>query len=215
MRKTSTWEIIKRNLENLSILEITDSKLHKVNSQDLFLYFLARLSAKDKYYSVSQFFSPSQSKYDQYDQRLKELRESNPINLAITSGFGTTELTKSYGEDHVIHVHSRNLEDPLATIVHFSGATLSNIIYASQEEYDGWLQKITGWNRVFLDIFWLKININSLIDFESQTGLLLWTADGHINLIAKDLAELDRYLGLLEEVAEHFSQSLDLRFESI
>ncbi len=211
-KRKSTWKITRRDLKNLSFLEITDSRFHKINSQDLFLNFLVRLPTEDKCYSVSQLFSPSQAQYDQYDQMLMELKERNPLNLAITSNFDTTQIINSAEEDHVIHVLTRNLDDPLSTIVHFSGATLSNIVYDYREGYDGWLEKITGWNKHFLEIFWLKTNINSLIDFESQTGLLLWTEDGHINLVVKNPTEFDLYLRLLHNTAETYSLDLELKF---
>lgn len=211
-KRKSTWELIRLDIESLSILEITDSKLHKVNSQDLFLNFLARLQAEDKYYSVSQFFSPSQAQYDQYDQMLMELRKRYPLNLAITSNFDTTQKINSSEEDHAIHVLTRNLDDPLSTIVHFSGTTLSNIIYDYREGYDGWLEKITRWNKIFLDFFWLKIDFNSLIDLVNLSGLLLWTADGHITLVARNPTEFDHYLRLLHNAAETYSLDLELRF---
>lgn len=212
MKKKSTWEIIRLDIEDLSILEITDSRLHKVNSQDLFLYFLARLPSEGKTFSISQLFNPSQSQYVRYDQLLKELIERNPLNLEITSNFDTTQKFNSPQEDHVIHVLTRNLDDPLSTIVHFSGATLSNIIYNFREGYGEWLEKITWWNKHFLDFFWLKTDVNSLVDLVNQSGLLLWTADGHINLVAKNPTEFDHYLRLLHNAAEIYSLDLELRF---
>mgnify|MGYP000946641660 CR=1 FL=1 len=210
MNRKHKWKIIKHSFDAFQILEITDLRLKNVNTHDLFFDFLMNLPVKGNYYSVSQFFSPSQSKYDEYDQVLLELKYNKPSKYGITSRFDTVDKINDFKNNFVIHVLGKNLDNSLLNILHFSGATLSNTIYSFQEDCEEWLYKITGWNKQFLDVFWLKSNINSLIDLATQLNLLLWTADGHINIVAKDARELELYLEQLHEIANNYSVSLEI-----
>jgi hypothetical protein len=142
---------------------------------------------------------------------LSALKESKPSRYAITSKFDNIDSINEFRNDYVVHVFSKYLDNSLLNLLHFSGATLSNILYSFQEDSDQWLHKIIGWNKQFLDIFWLKSDISSLIDLASQLDLLLWTADGHINIVAKNTRELENYLELLCKIANNYSLLLEIR----
>jgi hypothetical protein len=213
-KNKNNWKIIRRDIGPLSVLEITNSVLRNVNARDLYLEFLLGLKIKGNYYSLSQIFSPSQSRYSEYKRIINELEKIKPLKYEITSGFDSVDKIPETRYDYVIHVVNESLDKSSLSLLHFTGATVSNTIYYFREYSENWLQKITGWNRWFLDIFWLKSSINSLIDLETQVNLLAWTSDGHISIVAQDDQDLEEYIVLLREISNKYSLTLDISSDS-
>jgi hypothetical protein len=91
-----------------------------------------------------------------------------------------------------------------------AGTALSNIMYSHQNLDRDWLPGLVALNKQFVNWFWLKSDDAAIKGLITQVDQLLWTADGHLCILAKDSQEFGEYWLLLLEVARKFSLTLEV-----
>jgi hypothetical protein len=207
--KSKPWYTYVRRTEDFITVEITDPPFVWKDHLDLYIDLLDRIFQDYQIVALSQMIDERQWWKDIGDRcdYVDAIRQRFSVQAAVTACYDKPDLPGETSHSFVVHVVGRLDRSLLRELLGFGMTDLPNIAYGLRSMPESWLLEILSWNKVFVGWFRLREPDTTLVRLIEQTGLLFWTADGHLSFGLSNDSGVERILAFAEDLAQEWGLS--------